>query len=81
MKIYCLTIYNENFNFFKKMKLIPVGLGSNFFENRWLTDKNNVNIANKNPYYGEYTFHYNLWKNTKVKNYYNGLKYFFDKLN
>ena len=67
MKIYCLTIYNENFNFFKKIKLVPVGLGSNYFENRWLTDKNNINISNKNPYYGEYTFHYNLWKNYLTK--------------
>lgn len=67
MKIYCLTIYNKNFNFFKKIKLVPVGLGSNYFENKWLTDKNNINISNKNPYYGEYTFHYNLWKNYLTK--------------
>jgi hypothetical protein len=62
VKIYCLTIYNENFDFFKKIKLVPVGLGSNYFENRWLTDKNNINISNKNPYYGDSGASLNLSK-------------------
>jgi hypothetical protein len=70
MKIYCLCIKNVNFSFLKKLKLIPVGLGSEIFDKRWLNDKNKKNISKKNKYYGEYTFHYNLWKNTKVKNYY-----------
>ena len=26
-------------------------------------DKDGENISKKNPYYGEYTFHYWLWKN------------------
>ena len=67
MKIYCLTIYNENFNFFKQLKLYPVGLGKNNFDSKWLNDKTGVNISAKNQYYGEYTFHYNLWKNHLYK--------------
>jgi hypothetical protein len=67
VKIYCLTIYNENFNFFKKLKLYPVGLGKNNFDSKWLNDKNGFNISAKNQYYGEYTFHYNLWKNHLYK--------------
>ena len=50
------------------MKLIPVGLGSNFFENRWLTDKNNDNINDD----FDYNF-FKLMKNPKfediIKNY------------
>ena len=67
MKTYCLTIYNENFNFFKKLKLIPVGLGNEKFSRKWLNDKNGLNIAKKNSFYGEYTFHYNMWKNNLIK--------------
>ena len=70
MKIYCLCIKNINFILLKKLKLIPVGLGGEIFDKRWLNDKNKKNISKKNKYYGEYSFHYNLWKNTKVKNYY-----------
>jgi len=63
MKIFCLTIYNENYELFKKLKLIPVGLGTNNFDEKWLTDKININISNKNKHFGEFTFHYYLWKN------------------
>ena len=62
MKIYCLCIKNINFILLKKLKLIPVGLGGEIFDKRWLNDKNKKNISKKNKYYGEYTFHYNLWK-------------------
>jgi len=57
MKTYCLTIYNENYNFFKKLKLIPVGLGNAKFGRKWLDDKSGLNITKKNSFYGEYTFH------------------------
>ena len=67
MKTYCLTIYNENYNFFKKLNLIPVGLGNVKFNKKWLNDKNGKNIAKKNNFYGEYTFHYNLWKNKLIE--------------
>ena len=72
MKIYCLSIYNENIELFKKLKLIPVGLGNAIFNNQWLTDKNIINISKKNSFYGEYTFHYNIWKNKIINNNYSG---------
>lgn len=62
-KVFCLSIHNENLNFIQKNNLIPVGLGNTNFEKNWFTDKTGVNISNKNAFYGEYTFHYWLWKN------------------
>jgi len=67
MKIFCITIVNKNYRLFKKMNLIPVGLGRENFDKRWLTDKNYNSIYKKNIFYGEYTFHYNLWKNNIIK--------------
>ena len=67
MKIFCLSIYNENYRLFKELNLIPVGLGNQNFEREWLNDKDTFNISHKNINFGEYTFHYNLWKN-KINN-------------
>tara|TARA_B100001063_G_scaffold247083_1_gene290053 strand:+ start:3000 stop:3803 length:804 start_codon:yes stop_codon:yes gene_type:complete len=67
MKIFCLSIYNQNYDLFKKNNLIPVGLGNQKFDMKWLNDKDGLNISNKNINFGEYTFHYNLWKNNKIK--------------
>ena len=47
MKIYCLCIKNINFILLKKLKLIPVGLGGEIFDKRWLNDKNKKNISKK----------------------------------
>ena len=63
MKIFCLSIYNNNYERFKKLNLIPVGLGDANFDTQWLNDKGTFNISNKNKNFGEYTFHYHLWKN------------------
>ena len=63
MKIYCISIYNENYSFFESNNLIPVGVGLNKFNDKWLNDKDGENISSKNENFGEYTFHYNLWKN------------------
>ena len=63
MKIYCISIYNQNYNFYKENNLTPVGVGSENFNDNWLTDKSGDNISRKNSNFGEYTFHYNLWKN------------------
>ena len=65
MKIFCISIFNRHFRDFKKVNLIPVGLGQNRFDKNWLSDKQGINISSKNLNYGEYTFHYNLWKNQK----------------
>lgn len=66
MKIYCLSIHNRNFNEYKKLNLIPVGLGNSNFDNKWLNDKSVENISDKNVNFGEYTFHYNIWKNNFI---------------
>jgi hypothetical protein len=71
MKIFCISIYNKNFNQFKKMKFIPVGVGNSKFNNNWITDKGFVNISKKNSNFGEYTFHYKLWKNNLINKNYN----------
>ena len=47
----------------KKLGYIPVGLGKKSFPNYFLSDKSGDNISEKNPFYGEYTFHYWLWRN------------------
>jgi len=63
MKIFCIDINNSNLDKIKKLNYIPVGLGKNNFDKDWLRDNSGDNISGKNPYYGEYTFHYWLWKN------------------
>ena len=62
-KIYCLCLENNLLDKVKNLQYLPVGLGTNNFSDGWLTDKSGKNISDKNPYYGEYTFHYWLWKN------------------
>ena len=68
MKIFCISIYNENYSFFKKNNLIPVGLGSDSFNSNWINDKFENDISDKNKNFGEYTFHYKLWKNGLLNN-------------
>ena len=63
LNIFCLCLYNNFYNQFKKLKYIPVGLGNNFFNSKFLRDNTKKNISKKNKYYGEYTFHYWFWKN------------------
>ena len=61
--IYCLCLQNNLFNKVKNLNYIPVGLGEEKFSSVWLRDNTGNNISTKNPYYGEYTFHYWFWKN------------------
>ena len=63
MKMYCITINNDHYEKINRLGYIPVGLGKKIFSNKFKTDKMGENISNKNPYYGEYSFHYWLWKN------------------
>tara|TARA_B100001059_G_scaffold232225_1_gene269660 strand:- start:74 stop:880 length:807 start_codon:yes stop_codon:yes gene_type:complete len=63
MKMYCITIYDNHYDKIKKLGYEPVGLGNNITSKKFLNDKTKLNISFKNPYYGEYTFHYWLWKN------------------
>ena len=46
-----------------KLTYIPVGLGKKNFLDNFLMIKMEINISEKNQFYGEYTFHYWLWKN------------------
>lgn len=63
MKMFCLTIFDDHFDKIKKLGYMPVGLGENIKSNKFINDKTKINISKKNPFYGEYTFHYWLWKN------------------
>ena len=61
--MYCLSLYNEDYEKIRLLKYIPVGLGDNKFSSNWLRDNTGENISKKNSFYGEYTFHYWFWKN------------------
>jgi hypothetical protein len=66
LQIYCITLNPQHKNLIEKIQYLPVGLGDKNFSSEWLQDKTGDSIAFKNPYYGEYTFHYWLWKNNKI---------------
>ena len=63
LKMFCLSLEPKHLNIIRNLNYIPVGLGDSNFNNNWLLDKTGNNISNKNKFYGEYTFHYWLWKN------------------
>lgn len=65
--MYCLSLNDEDYTKINSLNYIPVGLGKNKFGSKWLRDNNGINISEKNSFYGEYTFHYWLWKN-EIKN-------------
>jgi len=69
LKIYCMCVENSYLNIVKKLNYVPVGLKNKDFSSEWVRDNTLINIAEKNPYYGEYTFYYWYWKNLlKEKN-------------
>ena len=63
LDMFCLTLEPKHLDYIRELSYIPVGLGEKEFQKDCLTDKNGENISEKNKYYGEYTFHYWLWKN------------------
>ena len=65
--MFCLSLYSHTLQNIKKLKYVPVGLGEENFSSQWFSDKTKKNISYKNRYYGEYTFHYWLWKNNIIK--------------
>ena len=69
--MYCITIHDEHYDKIKSLGYEPVGLGNQITSKKFITDNLEKNISWKNPHYGEYTFHYWLWKN-KVINTENG---------
>tara|TARA_B100000886_G_scaffold313021_1_gene249373 strand:+ start:116 stop:931 length:816 start_codon:yes stop_codon:yes gene_type:complete len=67
LKMYCICIHDEILPKVKKLNYIPVGLGDDNFNDEWIRDNSGDHISEKNKFYGEYTFHYWLWKND-IKN-------------
>ncbi len=63
LNMYCLTLDPSHIDYIKNLNYLPVGLGDKKFPSDCLSDKNGKSISHKNKYYGEYTFHYWLWKN------------------
>jgi len=66
LQIFCITLNPLHRNLIEKLNYTPVGLGNKNFGKGWLQDRRGDNIAFKNPHYGEYTFHYWLWKNNNI---------------
>jgi len=62
-----MCLENSYLQIVKKLNYIPVGLKNNDFSSEWVRDNTLINIAEKNPYYGEYTFYYWYWKNLLKK--------------
>jgi hypothetical protein len=54
---------SKHLNIIKEFNYIPVGLGKDNFSKEWMRDNTCNNISEKNRNYGEYTFHYWIWKN------------------
>ncbi len=61
--IFCLTLDPEHEKIIRNLNYLPVGLGEKRFSENCFNDKTGLNISSKNPFYGEYTFHYWIWKN------------------
>tara|TARA_B110000305_G_scaffold137377_1_gene153347 strand:- start:1273 stop:2094 length:822 start_codon:yes stop_codon:yes gene_type:complete len=66
LKIYCISLNPLHKDLIDKLGYIAVGLGDNNFNEDWYQDKSGESISSKNQHYGEYTFHYWLWKNKKI---------------
>ncbi len=62
-KIFCMCLNSHHLENLKKLEYIPVGLGGENYDSEWLRDDTGDNISSKNPFYGEYTFYYWVWKN------------------
>ena len=67
LKMFCICIHNQLLDKVKLLNYIPVGLGDDKFDTGWVKDNYGDNISEKNKFYGEYTFHYWLWKNELEK--------------
>ena len=63
LEMFCISLEPNHYNFIKELGYVPVGLGNKNFEEGWFKDKSGTNISEKNKNYGEYTYHYWIWKN------------------
>ena len=50
LKMFCLSLEPGHYEFIKRLRYIPVGLGEKIFSKNWFTDKSGVNISEKNKY-------------------------------
>ncbi len=64
-RIYCLCLQDNLLEKVKKLNYLAVGLGQNEFSSEWIRDNTGENISTKNPFYGEYSFHYWMWRKEK----------------
>ena len=62
LKIFCLSLNPDHLHSIQKLSY-TCWIRTSKFGDGWMQDKKGNNIANKNLNYGEYTFHYWLWKN------------------
>jgi len=63
LKMFCISLEPNHYDFIKNLGYEPVGLGGKDFDDNWFQDKLGNNISKKNKNYGEYTYHYWIWKN------------------
>ena len=63
LEMFCISLEPNHYSFIKSLGYVPVGLGDKDFNNDWFGDKLGMNISKKNKNYGEYTYHYWIWKN------------------
>ena len=47
LRMYCIDLYNEDYNKIKSLEYLPVGLGADTFKNEWLRDNTGENISKK----------------------------------
>ena len=63
LSMFCITSNNKHLDIIKKIGYIPVRTGEGKHPDGFFTDNTKKNISFKNPNYGEYSFHYWIWKN------------------
>ena len=67
LKIYCIT--HKITPLIEQLGLIPFGVGIKEYPKNYIKDNSGENIAYKNSFYSETTFHYWYWKNElNIKN-------------
>ena len=63
LSMFCITSRNDHLNLIKKIGYLPVRTGEGNHPEGFFRDNTGNNISFKNPNYGEYSFHYWIWKN------------------
>ena len=63
LQMFCITLEPSHVKFIKNLSYDPVVLGEKNYTDDCFGDRAGENISKKNKFYGEYTFHYWLWKN------------------